>query len=69
MLQVPELAGFWLMTLFQLFLTVYLLVNVNSIILPIEIVAGVPLFGFFALEVLFGFRALQVRYPCVLMCT
>lgn len=48
------------MTLFQLFLTTYLLVNVNSIILPIEIVAGVPLFGFLALEVLFGFRALQV---------
>ena len=60
MSQVPELAGFWLMTLFQLILTTYLLVNVNSIILPIEIVAGVPLFGFLALEVLVGFRALQV---------
>lgn len=61
MVQVPELAGFWLMTLFQLILTTYLLVNVNSIILPIEIVAGVPLFGFLAFEVLVGFRALQVR--------
>ena len=60
MSQVPELAGFWLITLFQLILTTYLLVNVNSIILPIEIVAGVPLFGFLALEVLVGFRALQV---------
>ena len=39
----------------------YLLVNVNSIVLPIEIVAGVPLFGFLAFEVLVGFRALQVR--------
>ena len=31
-----ELAGFWLLTLFQLPLTVYLLANIDTIILPLE---------------------------------
>ena len=59
-LQVPELAGFWLLTLLQTPLTVYLLANINTIILPLERAIGVPLLAFLLLQLFLGFRALQL---------
>ena len=58
--QVPELAGFWLLTLLQFPLIVYLLANVNTIVLPLERAATIPLLGFLLSQLILGFRALQL---------
>jgi hypothetical protein len=60
-MQIPELAGSWFLTIVQFVLSIYLLANSNTIVLPIEIAATVPLMALLLLQVLFGFRALQVR--------
>jgi len=58
--QVPELAGFWILTLLQAPLTVYLLANVNTIVLPLERAASIPLLSFLLAQLPLGFRALQL---------
>jgi len=58
--KVPELAGFWILTLLQAPLTVYLLANVNTIVLPLERAASIPLLSFLLAQLPLGFRALQL---------
>ena len=59
-LQVAELAGFWLLTLLQIPLTIYLLGNVDSIVLPLERAINIVFLAFLLLQLLLGFRALQL---------
>lgn len=59
-MKVAELAGFWLLSLFQLLLVVYLMANVNTIILPLEWAINCPLVLFLLLQIFAGFRALQL---------
>ncbi len=58
--QVPELAGFWLLTLLQTPLTVYLMANVNTIVLPLERATDIPLLLFLLAQLALGFRGLQL---------
>lgn len=58
--KVPELAGFWLLTLLQTPLTVYLLGNINTIVLPLETAVNIVLLAFLLAHVVLGFRALQL---------
>lgn len=58
--QVPDLAGFWLLTMLQTPLTVYLIANVDTIILPLERAVNILLLIFLLAQLLLGFRALQV---------
>lgn len=59
-IQVAELAGFWLLTLVQLPLSVYLIVNVDTIILPLERAINIVLIMFLSTHLLLGLRALQL---------
>ena len=59
-LQVSQLAGFWMLTLLQLPLTIYLLVNINTIILPLERAVNILFLIFLVVEIVTGFRALHV---------
>lgn len=60
LLQVPELAGFWILSLFQLPLVVYLMANINTVILPLEWAICIPLVVFLLVEIIIGLRALQL---------
>lgn len=60
LLQVAELAGFWLLTLLQIPLTAYLLANIDTIILPLERAINIVLALFLLSQLLLGFRALQL---------
>lgn len=59
-LQVAELAGFWLLTLFQTPLTIYLIANLDTIILPLERAVNIIMGLFLLIQLLLGFRALQL---------
>lgn len=54
------LAGFWLLTLLQIPLTVYLLGNVDTLILPLERAINMVLALFLVSQLVLGFRALQL---------
>ena len=58
--QVAELVGFWLLTLVQLPLSVYLIVNVDTIILPLERAVNIVLIPFLCAQLVLGLRALQL---------
>lgn len=58
--KVAELAGFWLLTLFQVPLTAYLLANVDTILLPLERGVNIVMGVFLCVQLLLGFRALQL---------
>lgn len=58
--QVSQLAGFWMLTLLQLPLTIYMLANVNTIILPMERAVNILFLIFLIVEAVTGFRALHV---------
>lgn len=58
--KVPELAGFWLLTvLLQLPLQGFLLFNEDLIILPLERAANILMVSLVIVELLAGFRALR----------
>ncbi len=59
-MQVPELAGFWLLTLLQTPLTIYLLANIDTVVLPIERAVNIVLLLFLLAQLLLGLRALQL---------
>ena len=54
------MAGFWLLTLLQAPLTVYLIANVDTVILPLERAVNIVLLTFLLVQVLLGFGALQL---------
>ena len=56
----PQLAGFWLLTLLQTPLTIYLLANIDTLILPLERAVNIVLLLFLVAQLLFGLRALQL---------
>ena len=58
--QVAELAGFWLLTLLQIPFSVYLMANVDTIILPLERAINIILALFLLVQLVLGFRALQL---------
>ena len=58
--QVSQLAGFWMLTLLQLPLTIYLLANVNTIILPLERAVNILFLIFLLVETVTGLRTLHV---------
>lgn len=58
--QVPELAGFWLLSLLQAPFTLYLLANIDTIILPLERAVNIVLLIFLVVQLCLGFRALQL---------
>ena len=59
-LKVPELAGFWLLTLvLQLPLTLLLLLNEHMMILPMERAVNIIMTGFVAFEVIQGYRVIK----------
>ena len=58
--QVPDLAGFWLLSLLQAPLTLYLLANIDTIILPLERAVNIVLLTFLVVQLCLGFRALQL---------
>lgn len=58
--QVPELAGFWLLTLLQTPLVVFVMANTNTTILPLDTAINIPLLAFLLAELCLGFRALQL---------
>ena len=59
--QVPELAGFWLLTLLlQLPLTLLLLFNEAAIILPLERAVNIFLSFFVLFEVVQGYRVINI---------
>lgn len=58
--KVAELAGFWLLSLFQLPLVIYLMANVNTIIVPLEWAINMPMTLFLIVQIITGFRALQL---------
>ncbi len=59
-MQVPELAGFWLLTLLQTPLTIYLLANIDTVLLPLERAVNIVLLLFLLAQLLLGLRALQL---------
>ncbi len=59
-MQVPELAGFWLLTLLQTPLTIYLLANIDTVVLPLERAVNIVLLLFLLAQLLLGLRALQL---------
>ncbi|XP_019856968.1 PREDICTED: transmembrane protein 17-like isoform X2 [Amphimedon queenslandica] len=58
--KVAELAGFWLLTVLQLLLVLYLVVNVNTVLLPLEFAVNGPLLFFLFVQIVTGFRSLQL---------
>ncbi|XP_002731785.1 transmembrane protein 17-like [Saccoglossus kowalevskii] len=59
--KVPELAGFWLLTLvIQLPLSIFLIANQGSYILPIEYSIHIIFLLFIGFEILMGFIAIRV---------
>ena len=56
----PDLAGFWLLTMLQAPLTVYLIANIDTVILPLERAVNILLLCFLVAQLSLGFRALQV---------
>eukprot|EP00731_Ephydatia_muelleri_P023399 Em0015g982a len=58
--KVPELAGFWLLTLLQTPLVLFVMANTNTIILPLDAAINVPLLAFLLAQLCLGFRALQL---------
>ncbi|XP_064392157.1 transmembrane protein 17B-like [Halichondria panicea] len=58
--KIPELTGFWLLTLLQTPLTLYLLVNMDAVILPLERAVNIVLLLFLLAQLLLGLRALQL---------
>ena len=59
-LQVSQLAGFWMLTILQLPLTIYMLANVSTIILPLERAINILFLAFIVVETITGFYALHV---------
>jgi len=59
-LQVSQLAGFWMLTLLQLPLTIYMLANVDTIILPMERAVNILYLMFLLVQTMTGLQALQV---------
>ena len=56
----PDLAGFWLLTiLLQLPLAMFLLLNEDCLILPLERAMNIVLFVFVALEAITGFFGIR----------
>lgn len=55
-----QLAGFWMLTLLQLSLTIYMLANVSTVILPLERAVNILFLVFLVVETITGFRALHV---------
>ena len=60
LIQVAELAGFWLLTLLQVPFCVYLMANVDTVILPLERAINIVLGVFLLVQLALGFRALQL---------
>ena len=58
--QVPDLAGFWLLTMLQAPLTLYLIANVDTIVLPLERAVNIVLLTFLLVQLFLGFRALHI---------
>ncbi len=58
--QVSELASFWLLSLLQLPLVIYLMANTNTIILPLEWAINIPMTVFLLYEVITGVVALHL---------
>lgn len=59
--QVPELAGFWLLTiLLQFPLTLFLLLNEATLILPLERAMNIVFTIFVILEVIIGYFAIRI---------
>ena len=58
--QVSELASFWLLTLLQLPLVIYLMANTNTVILPLEWAVNIPMTLFLVCEVICGVVALHL---------
>ena len=56
----PELAGFWLLSLLQASLTLYTLANGDALALPLERGVCVPLLVLLVVELVLGIRALQL---------
>ena len=56
----PELAGFVLLTLLQFCLTLYLVANTNTLVLPLERAVNIPLLVLLLAELLLGLRAVQL---------
>ncbi len=58
--QVPELAGFWLLTvLLQLPLILFLLLNEETTILPLERAVNIIMTAFIVVEVVIGYFAIR----------
>ena len=61
LLQVPEMAGFWLLTLvIQTPLVLFLLINEGAVVLPLERAVHIPLLTFLLGEIGFGFWAIRI---------
>lgn len=58
--QVSQLAGFWMLTLLQLPLTIYMLANVDTIILPMERAVNILYLAFLVVQTIAGLHALRV---------
>ncbi|RDD37808.1 Transmembrane protein 17B [Trichoplax sp. H2] len=58
--KVPELAGFWLLTLvIQLPLNLFLVANFNTTIVPIEFSCNIIMSVFLVIEIIFGYRTIR----------
>jgi transmembrane protein 17 len=58
--KVAELSGFWLLSLLQLPLVLYLMANINTIVLPLEWAVNIPMIVLLIVQLLCGVRALQL---------
>ncbi|XP_065831261.1 transmembrane protein 17B-like [Oscarella lobularis] len=59
--KVPEMAGFWLLTLvIQTPLVLFLLINEGAVVLPLERAVHIPLLTFLLGEIGFGFWAIRI---------